>query len=750
MRGSKTFLQGLNFHGPEKVVPEREISDPISGDCAGAPLRTSKTQSYPRPGSESRVSVGSIAISLVILAALAGGWPAFSKSSRGLPERYREWLNRDVVYIISKEEKDAFLRLASDADREEFIKRFWQVRNPTPGAPDNPYKDEIYQRIAYADQYFGQFTEGWRSDRGRIYITLGPPKQRALYNDNRNLRPMEIWFYSNSEPSLPPFFYVVFYRPRAGMDYKLYSPYMDGPDKLVTTGRVVNDRAGALRLIIDSVGDEVARTTLSLIPDEPVDFQTATSSLQSDVLLSHILNLANDPLTRRERARRQELMESVTTRLILGHEYLDVLTLPLRNPEGAINLDYVLRLRNPEDFTLGLTKDGRYYYSVLITARVLGPDGKQIFEQEKKLSKFLTTDEYLRVKNRVVGYEGWLPLASGKYKIEFVFTNLLKHTAYRAEKEVQVPDAPSSGLRITPLVAFSEGHPLRPSDPDLVPFAAAHMKFSPLLGDELILSPNTSLNVFYQIWAPASTSGRSAAGQKLKVDYAFGRFGMRGEAKVISEEVDKSQFDRAGSLINGKRISLAGLPEGNYLLSVSLSDPETKATANTTLGFRVSPEVTSNAAWDIVDEDAAAEQKTGMMDYWRGLCSLAQGREEEAIHSFLVALKKNPASKDARARLADLYFARKDFSEVAALYPQTEIDSKTDERTILRVAESLDKIGETKKAISFLEGALNTRGNSGELYLALSLYYQHLGDSQKAGELKQKGKSLMATTAPKS
>jgi GWxTD domain-containing protein len=745
----KTFFQRLSLHGLGTTAPGEEPLGSLSGDPP-VPSRQCDSSILKTPSSQSPFSLGSILGPLLVLLILAGGLSAFSKSDRNLPKVYREWLNRDVAYIISKEEKDAFLRLTSDAARDEFMKRFWDVRNPTPGSPDNPYKDEIYKRIAYADQYFGQFTDGWRSDRGRIYITLGPPKQRAYYTDNRNLRPMEIWFYSASEPSLPPYFYVVFYRPHAGMDYKLYSPYMDGPDKLVTTNQVVNNRIAAIKVIADSVGDEVARTTLSLLPDEPVDFQSATSSLQSDVLLSHILDLANDPLLRRQREQRQQLMASVTTRLILGNEYLDVLTVPLRDPEGNTNLDYVLRLRNPEDFTLGRTKDGRYYYSVLVTARVLDADGKQIFEQERKLSKYLNNEEYLRMKSSVVGYEGWLPLAPGKYKIEFVFTNQLKHTAYRAVKEVQVPASPSSGFRMTPLVAFSDMHPIKQEGPDPVPFAAAGMKFSPLLGDELILSPAENLDIFYQIWAPPSTVGRSAAGQKLKVDYAFGRLGLRGEAKVINDEVAKNEFDQGGSLINGKKIPLADLPEGNYTLSVSLMDPETRATANATLGFRVSSEANPNGTWDIVDEGTAADQKAGLMDYWRGLCYLAQGQKDSAIKSFLVALKQNPASEDVRARLADLYFGRKDFAQVAALYPQTAINAQTQERTILCVAESLDKIGETKKAISLLEAALNTRGSSGELYLALSSYYQHLGDLQKAGEMEQKGKSLMAKTAPKS
>ena len=100
--------------------------------------------------------------------------------SKALPPRFRDWLKKDVVYIITNEEKDAFLSLTADDARDRFIERFWELRNPTPGSPDNPFKIEHYRRLEYATQYFGHLshTEGWRTDMGRIYITLGEPAQR--------------------------------------------------------------------------------------------------------------------------------------------------------------------------------------------------------------------------------------------------------------------------------------------------------------------------------------------------------------------------------------------------------------------------------------------------------------------------------------------------------------------------------------------------------------------------------------------
>src|SRR5574340_570267 len=129
---------------------------------------------------------------------------------------------------------------------------------------------------------------------------------------------MEIWFYQNAHPALPPFFPVVFYQPDAGRGYHLYSPYMDGPEKLVTEGRTQGDRVAALQVIDKEEGREVARTVLSLIPDEPVDMEGATTSLMSDVMLSTIKGLANNPFTKDMLNEHRRLLEAVTHRVLLG------------------------------------------------------------------------------------------------------------------------------------------------------------------------------------------------------------------------------------------------------------------------------------------------------------------------------------------------------------------------------------------------------------------------------------------------
>jgi GWxTD domain-containing protein len=90
---------------------------------------------------------------------------------------YKQWLNVDVGYVITDEEKQAFKRLSTDDEKQQFIEQFWLRRDPTPDTEENEYKEEHYRRIAYSNERFASGIPGWKTDRGRMYITFGPPDE---------------------------------------------------------------------------------------------------------------------------------------------------------------------------------------------------------------------------------------------------------------------------------------------------------------------------------------------------------------------------------------------------------------------------------------------------------------------------------------------------------------------------------------------------------------------------------------------
>src|SRR5450755_1897575 len=91
-----------------------------------------------------------------------------------LSKTYRKWLDEDVRWIITDQERSAFMQLSNDEERDQFIEAFWQRRDPTPDTEENEFKEEHYRRIAYANEHYAAGIPGWKSDRGRIYIVFGP------------------------------------------------------------------------------------------------------------------------------------------------------------------------------------------------------------------------------------------------------------------------------------------------------------------------------------------------------------------------------------------------------------------------------------------------------------------------------------------------------------------------------------------------------------------------------------------------
>src|SRR6202795_2842660 len=109
-----------------------------------------------------------------------------------LSKTYKKWLNEDVVWIISDEERAAFKQLSNDEERDNFIEAFWQRRDPTPDTEENEYKEEHYQRIAYANEHFPAGVPGWKTDRGRMYIVFGKPDEIDSHPSGGSYeRPME-------------------------------------------------------------------------------------------------------------------------------------------------------------------------------------------------------------------------------------------------------------------------------------------------------------------------------------------------------------------------------------------------------------------------------------------------------------------------------------------------------------------------------------------------------------------------------
>lgn len=132
--------------------------------------------------------------------------PHKQTKEKGKP--FEAWINEDVPYIITDEERKAFEQLKTDEERENFIATFWDRRDPDPDTEENEFKEEYYERLAYANEHYTSGIPGWKTDRGRIYIKFGKPDSieshpsGGAYNrpsyeggGSTTVYPFETWFY---------------------------------------------------------------------------------------------------------------------------------------------------------------------------------------------------------------------------------------------------------------------------------------------------------------------------------------------------------------------------------------------------------------------------------------------------------------------------------------------------------------------------------------------------------------------------
>ncbi len=664
-----------------------------------------------------------------------------SDPTKKLSPHYRHWINEEVPYIIQTEERKEFLALTSDTERDNFIKSFWDARNPNPGSEINDYKEEHYRRLAYANQFFGNIKaqDGWRTDQGHIYIVLGAPEQRANYPAARNVRPMVIWFYEAQTPALPSHFYIIFYKRSIGEDYTLYSPYEDGPSRLVTGLEGKNVQKNDLDIIKKSLGDEVARTTISLIPSEPVDLDNYTPSMESDVLLSTIKGLPDNPLTK-ELLNQRRANEHVTSSVFLGANSAALQTAVFRDAAGRMTVHYLLSYDRPEQGLIGPLPDKRLGYSVTLQTSVLTLEGKSVYEQNEKLSGVVNDSQATAARSKRFGAESRVPLAPGQYQLITTLTNDFNHSAVRREAQVTVPDPAQTVWSISKVLIFSSQPPTH--DPNgLLPFSITGLRFVPEGVQQVSLHPGEPLRLLFQLWSKPSDPV-SREGHKVKVHYVYGTMQASQTPHQEDEEIDAANFDASGTLLTGRTLSTEGLSIGPYRVVITATDETTQQKAYASLNFRISNDAEVTGMWTAYDASENGPRGKAIDDYKRGLSAAMQAQNDNAIAWLQSSLADDPTYVPALSKLVDLLSQSNQYKKVAQLSIKHPVTQEVSQQTAVLMSQANAQIGDFPVATHILEQELQFQPPSAELYLALANVYEKQGNSSKAEDYKRQATKL--------
>jgi GWxTD domain-containing protein len=684
--------------------------------------------------------------SVAVVLCLLGLWgvtlhPAHAAvSARNLPPHYRHWVNEEVNYIISTDERKAFLALKTDEERDHFIQNFWELRNPDPHSESNSYREEHYRRLAYVNQMFGHpmMGDGWQTDMGQIYIILGAPKQKADYQTGQNVKPIQIWFYQSETPALPPYFYVLFYKRSPTDEYTLYSPYQDGPVRLVTTLEDMNDQKKALDIIRKSMGDEIARTTMTFFPSEPVDFSTYSPSLTSDVLLSNIRGLADNPITL-QKINERRMNEQVTTRVLFGSDQTELQTAVFRGEGHRSTVHYLLRFREPEARLIGSIAKDQIGYKLTLETTVVTANGKPVYRDESTLTGAFDAAQAENARHQSFAATGRLPLVPGKYKLLVTLTNELNHAAFRQQQDVDVPEPSGIGIELSSVVAFSSTPPVADADIHL-PFAVSGIRFDPIGIGSATIHQGEPLRIFTQVWSDLPPeSGR--AGHKLNFRYAYGSL-SGGNTETEVDAVDEGAFDTNGSLLTGKKLATDHLLPGNYRLIVAAVEEGSERHAYAPLNFQVTDSNLPAGLWTAHDPGLAKLAGYGQDDYKRGLSAAAQGNSVEAANWFLLAVDATPPYEQGLPRLVGVLAQQQKYAEMAHLGQRFGKSRSLDEKTVVLLARGIAQSGDIKLATQVLEAALSWQSPTAEMYSTLAGFYRASGDDARAAELEARAKAL--------
>ena len=394
---------------------------------------------------------------IVMLAAclfLVPAGPARPSGSE-LSPAHRKWLEEDVDGILSSRERDVFLRLESDRQRDLFIVAFWKRRDPVPATPENEFKAEHERRLADADARFGRTAArpGRKTDRGRMFVLLGEPDDIVRYSGKDGLREAEVWFYRNKENAgsagLPPSFNLVFFQEGSVGDFKIYSPFQDGPAALLSDFRGdPGDYEKAYRAL-SALDAGLAAVSFSLIPGDASGFPGRPSP-SSDILLQRIAASGAGRIDDEYAAKFLEYKDIVEVEY--SANYLDSrgTMIVRREPSGTAFVHYAL-----EPARLSLAAAGREYAATLrLNGAVSLEDGRVISTFEKIVSVRMDEERKNTLSRVPFMIQDLFPLIPGIFKVSLLLRNEASKEFCAFERTVVVPESGSGPGLTAPLLGY--------------------------------------------------------------------------------------------------------------------------------------------------------------------------------------------------------------------------------------------------------------------------------------------------------
>ncbi len=664
-------------------------------------------------------SLGIVTLVLLSLILVTGSATVFGQSKpktqkellRALPDKYRKWLEEEVVYIISQKEKEVFLRLENDRQRDIFIEAFWKQRDPNPNTPENEFKVEHYRRLEYANKHFGKESPGpgWRSDMGKIYIMLGEPQSTEKYENLYDLYPTIIWFYQGmAEYGLPNAFSVVFYKPDGTGEYKLYSPIKDGPMKLMPHySGDMTAYAEAFSKLTD-IEPNVAKVSLSLIEGEPLT--DLVPSISSDVLINQKIPAAPTYKVRSTYAeklfRYQDIIEVEYTANYIDS---DALVSVYQSPSGIYYVHYLIE---PKKLSLE-RNDNNYQTTIVINGIVTDLESKPVYQFDRRIPLNLRGEQVTSIRDRQMSFQDVFPLVPGKYRLSILFKNFISKEFTSLETTLNIPERQ---LQISPVLLstrLSRNSQYRGLNKA---FLLDELQFSPTPRNDFVLGDR--MYAFFQVWG-LTPQLRNSGSLVYEVVRENGEV-VKNFSKKLSEYTDGNVFY--------EEFVLEGWVPANYTLKVNLLDGNGNVLAGEKANFFISHLPALPRSWVMTqpvdgDNSALVQHALGLQ-YWNRKDLPRARRYLEAAH------KKNPAEPVYALDFCRLLYFEEKYQDLLNISLPFIAQGNKD---FLEIAgQSHQALRQYQQAIDYYKQYLSYFGTNINVLNAIGECYYQLGDMDEA------------------
>lgn len=666
---------------------------------------------------------------IVGLFILAYSFPLIGKDDKEikkLDKKYQTWF-QDVEYIITKAEREAFLKMNSNEMRDLFIKNFWEIRDPTQGTPKNEFRDEHYQRLEYANKFLGRetFRAGWRTDRGRTYILLGEPRDIQRFYDTGRTYPCELWFYeAGGKPGLPPFFYLIFFKRYGAGEYELYSPLQDGPHALLAgyQGDIANYQEPYEKL--RDISTELARASLSYDPSDPIDYFNMRPSLGSEMLLAKINDLPNRLVNPGYVKNMLDGIPTVTVKYTYRLLDLGCITSIYKNNDGDYFLHYVIQI-DPQHVNLGQYKD-KIYTTLEINGEIKDTDNVSIGNIKDVYNIELSEEEFEKIKASPIAIAGKAIVLPGEYNLTLMIINKVSKEYGKIERKIIVPSKGDELRILSPMIASKKLDVQKTTESKVKPFTFERTMLLPNVKREF--PPGTYLYLYFQIYIPESNIS-------INKNLLAAKYSVLNKEKVIWEDSDllapylETQADTLSLL---KPIPLT-FGVGNYQLKISLVEGEQEKVSADVIDFKVLS--SKNVPFPALYAKNYPPDSAYHYNIQKASAYLAQGDRLEAITELKTAHRKNPDSQSTTKTLARLLLDSKQYQVVVDLLKVEIIKNPRDYEYLVFLGISNAALANYYDAVRFYERARQVQEPTAELLNALAEAYLNSGNKEKAREI---------------